>query len=258
MKFLYTFFIFVVAFGVQLDHLGKDQISAFFANSTRVGDTLTLGNGQKINCNHQGAVVSLKFPCEFVHRRDNRWYSGGSHKGWLDTSKLAIRQDGFHFNNVFVEYPFDISPNKLPRASIEIRFYLNKVLNNRGWIIGHDNGGFDRAICTTDQRFGGIASPLGFSYPSKLGYPTVGKWYHVVATYENGKKTWLYVNDGSSATAVVAQQVKPNNNNGNPKFSIGGLRNYGGHTVDAVVSTVRVFNKVLNEVEVNNLFDNPL
>jgi len=253
-----TFFIFVVAFGIQLDHLGKDQMSSYFANSTREGDILTLSNGQTINCNHEGAVVSLKFPCEFVHGRDNKWFSGGSHKGFLDVSTLEIRQDGFHFNNQFVEYPFDISPSKLPKASIEIRFYLNKILNNRGWIIGHDNGGYDRAIVVTDQRFGGIASPLGFAYPSKLGYPIVGKWYHVVATFENGKKTWLYVNDGSSPTAVVAQQVKANNNDGNPKFSIGGQHRWGGHTVDAVVSTVRIFDKVLNVDEVNNLFDNPL
>ena len=55
-----------------------------------------------------------------------------------------------------------------------------------GWIIGSDDGGYDRAICLHDSRYGGIAGPNGGTYASTLGFPDIGQWTHVVATFQNG------------------------------------------------------------------------
>ena len=38
------------------------------------------------------------------------------------------------------------------------RDHADEGPNNPGWILGHDNGGYDRAICLHDQRYGGIAA----------------------------------------------------------------------------------------------------
>jgi len=249
MDFLYTFVLFAFASGVVLEN----ELEHHLHNATQEGDILTLGNGQTINCASYGAVVSLKFPCGFAGRRDGKWFSGGSHRSSMNVAGLDILQDGFHFNNVFREYPYDISPAKLPQASIEIRFRVVSKLNDLSWIVGHDNGGYDRAINIFDKRFGGIAQPIGGTYKSKIPYPKLNTWYHVVATFHNGKRTWLYVlGDGG----LIRQQIKANNGGGLPSFSVGGLKTYGGHTVNAVISTVRVFNKVLTPAEVDNLFDN--
>ena len=59
---------------------------------------------------------------------------------------------------------------------------LNSLANNRGWVLGHDDGGYDRALALHDDRFGGIAAPNGGTYRSKLGMPPLHTWMHVVAT----------------------------------------------------------------------------
>ena len=50
--------------------------------------------------------------------------------------------------------PLDINPSAMPSCTIEVRFKLLSVANNYGWLINHDNGGYDRGIVVHDDRFG--------------------------------------------------------------------------------------------------------
>ena len=86
----------------------------------------------------------------------------------MGTTGLTYTNDkGFLFNNVVKTVDVNINPNNMSAVSIEVRllchafrltwvisiscilqvwFKLEGNLNNKGWIIGSDNGGYDRAL----------------------------------------------------------------------------------------------------------------
>jgi len=208
---------------------------------------------QPLVCPSNGAIVSLVARCGF-DPKTNRWHSQGVDKHFLALPKGSKAPGGFHFKKKVVTYPLDISPSKFSSLSIEIRFNVVSKLNNRGWIIGTDNGGFDRAIMIFDNRFkGGMSAGIGTTYKSIMGYPTIGKWYHAIATFKNGSpRCGFYLREGNSNKTKFQRLPKPRNSNGLSSFSVGGLVKWGNHEVDAVISTVRIYNKLLtpNEVEV--------
>ena len=56
----------------------------------------------------------------------------------------------------------DISPSKYPTLTLELWVRVNSFAGDSlGWILGHDNHGFDRGINLHDRRYGGIAGPNG-------------------------------------------------------------------------------------------------
>ena len=148
------------------------------------------------------------------------------------------------------------------------RDHADEGPNNPGWILGHDNGGYDRAICLHDQRYGGIAGPNGGVYSSTLGFPEIGEWTHIVATFANGADCPVYRND---AHHQLTDSRVVNNGDGDESFSVGGLENYGefdrlqrmflavlrlhtgpwrrvataNHHVDAYIAEVRTYDVVL-------------
>jgi len=110
--------------------------------------------------------------------------------------------------------------------------------------MGHDNGGFDRAIALNDDRYGGVAGPSGSTYSSTLGYLSLNTWNHVVVTY--GANVNVYVNG-------VQQNAGPANNGpGLPDMTIGGLSSFSAHEVDALISQSRVYARELTPQDVQN------
>jgi len=141
----------------------------------------------------------------------------------------------------------DISPGVYPKLSLEIWVKRRSDANTREWVIGHDNGGYDRAINLHDDRYGGVAGPTGLAPgASPLGYPQLSHWAHVVVTYGTNAKTYL---NGQLWDEGVA-----NNGPGNPDMTIGGLTNFAGHYVDAFISQVRVYGRELSAQDVTQRF----
>jgi hypothetical protein len=146
----------------------------------------------------------------------------------------------------------DISPAALPAVTLEIWFKRITVSNPREWILGQDNGGYDRAIALNDDRFAGIAGPNGWegadhrsNVTSTLGYPPVGVWTHAVVTY--GAHVIIYMNGVGCDEGIAL------NGPGLPDFGIGGPNlagAYANHYVDAEISQVRVYDRVLSAAEV--------
>ena len=117
----------------------------------------------------------------------------------------------------------------------------------------HDDGGFDRAICIHDARYGGIAGPNGGVYESTLGYPAIGEWAHIVATFENGADCKVYLNFAHQDSRVVQ------NNDGRGDLSIGGLvvdggQSMAGHSADVSIAAVRVYDRRLTDADVEQRF----
>lgn len=99
----------------------------------------------------------------------------------FDTTTRTFRFDGAALATVSV----DIGPSVYPQLTIEAWFNLDPSVNlttTNGWLVGHDNYGYDRAIVLADSRFGGVGSGVGFSYNAQLGYPGRGTWHQVNIT----------------------------------------------------------------------------
>jgi hypothetical protein len=202
-------------------------------------------------CDPVDAIFALDAEC---WNGGPAWASIGNVPGYaIDTAGIDASLDGtlragasagsFRFNGVVKTVQgLDIGPNAHPQVSLEI--WVKRVTNkgNREWIVGHDNGGYDRAITLNDDRFGGVAGPIGSEYSSTLGFLSLNSWYHVVVTY--GSNANVYLNG-------VRQNVGPANNNpGLPNMSIGGLVVYPAHDVDALISQVRVYDHELTPQDV--------
>jgi hypothetical protein len=150
----------------------------------------------------------------------------------------------FYFNKVVkVVSGIDISPAAYTSLSLEVCVKRVNPVGNE-WIIGHDNGGYDRAIALNDPRFAGAAASQGTGIinTAALGYPSLGKWHHVVATYGTNAKIYL---DG-----VVANEGPARNGPGLTDFSIGGLVLYPTHSVDALISSVAVYDRELSALDI--------
>lgn len=168
--------------------------------------------------------AALDAACQTFVRATDRWNSlAGDTSIGVSTADLQYDahqgQGAFLFDNVIASVNLDISPSAMPAISIELWVRINSLAgSSNGWIIGHDNGGFDRGICMHDARYGGIAGPNGATYSSILGPPDVGEWTHVIATFENGIDSKVYRND---KTHHLIDTRVTTNDVGDPTFTIG-------------------------------------
>jgi hypothetical protein len=157
------------------------------------------------------------------------------------------------FDSVVQPVDLDISPSQYPALTIELWVRVNSFAGtSNGWIIGHDDGGFDRGVCLHDPRYGGIAGPNGGVYASTLGPPEIGQWTHVVATFQTGVDSKVFRND--RANHLQDSRVT-SNDGGEPQFTIGGLANYGNHHIDSYVAEVRVYERVLSYEDVMERYE---
>jgi len=160
------------------------------------------------------------------------------------TLKAGAHAGSFHFNgDVKTVRGLDIGPAAHPQLSLEIWVKRLHAKNTREWVIGHDNGGFDRAIALNDDRFAGVAGPPGYVFSSQLGFLTLDRWYHVVVTY--GGNANVYLN------GIQQLEGTARNSGGLPDMSIGGLSSlWPNHEVDALISQVRVYDRELTPQDV--------
>merc|ERR1719231_533950 len=186
----------------------------------------------------------------------NTWHSTGSAPGVkMDVSGFSVDPTkGPFFNaNRGRAVNYNVSPNANAELSWEIWFDAKSLPHNRCWILGHDNGGYDRGLNLCDNRFGGIAAPRGGTYKSSHGFAKTNTWYHIVVTYKNG------AHDNKVFVQEVGSELKVDtfhaaNGNGNSAFTVGGLNNYGNHHVDAFIPIVRVYNERLTQADVEKLY----
>ena len=167
----------------------------------------------------------------------------GSTTTYDDTEK------SFHFDysqSSLITCPYDISPSSHSDLTIEIIFKLDDDYNSgstKAWIVGHDNGGYDRSLILSDDRYGGVGSGIGGKYTSGITSPSVGIWHHGIATFRQGVSGESFV----AIDGVLGSKVTANNGNGKSEFTIGGLANYANHGIKGFVKGVRVFPVSFND-----------
>ncbi|WOJ92362.1 LamG-like jellyroll fold domain-containing protein [Congregibacter variabilis] len=151
----------------------------------------------------------------------------------------------------------DISPSNFGAITFGAWVNIASVPNNRGWVIGHDNGGYDRSISLHDSRFSGSnikpAAGVGKTYTSTLADLTLNEWKFVAASYQgNGQTTTVYF-DGQSQEVLGT-----NNSNGNSFFTVGGLSTYAGHQINGLVDNIFIYDRALSVAELRNIEANGL
>ena len=152
---------------------------------------------------------------------------------------------------------YDIDSSERPDLTMEVWYKQNEEnADARGWILAHDDGGYDRGIFTYDTRFYGLAMGVGHAYNSTLGYPELGEWIHIVVTYSSEGTATLYQNGGNLTERGSQQTVTVTSDTGSSYTNIGlnGVPNYNNHFVVGCFAQVQLTNKVLSAVEVAALY----
>jgi hypothetical protein len=188
--------------------------------------------------------------------------SVGTANGTLGTTTTygtGINGQAFNFdgtNNSDLTIPVNISPSAYPQMTMGMFINVESIANNRGWVMGNDDGGYDRALMISDDRFGsGLSAGVGHTYASSLTNlgDTLGLWYGIAVSYDQDAATaTVYINDlaGNSTTQTVTTAL----GNGKNFASLGGLFQWGRHGVDALVDDVFIYDRALNKSELDVVF----
>ncbi|MFC1865049.1 LamG-like jellyroll fold domain-containing protein [Chloroflexota bacterium] len=162
----------------------------------------------------------------------------------------AFSFDGLQ-SSIVNPLPVNINPSVLPQMTMGMLVNLRSAPNGYGWVIGHDNGGYDRSLNLHDNRYGfGVAGGTGvaphLSSLIKLK-DNLNTWHWVAVSYDQAALTATFYADGSTQT-VYANHVS-----GEDDATLGGLENFLGHTVDGLVDEVFMFNRVLSTEEIDQV-----
>jgi len=148
----------------------------------------------------------------------------------------------------------NLSPSIMQEVTFGAWVYLNTYDNSRGWVIGQDNGGYDRSISLHDDRYSDTnkkpAAGVGFTYKSDLDDVSLGEWHFIAVSYAADLSTTVYF-DGKSQTIAGTD-----NSDGNSSFTVGGLSNYDNHEINGLVDDIFIYNRALRTDELGDLYRN--
>jgi len=123
------------------------------------------------------------------------------------------------------------------------------------WILGNDDGGYDRAIVIYDPRYGGLAAAVGNTYSSTLGQLTLGEWVHIVVTYSSSGVATVYKNGGDLAGG--SQQTVSTGQHSSSSVSTMGLNGVQWSTYKSVgcFAQFQMTDRVVSPEEVAVMYD---
>lgn len=155
----------------------------------------------------------------------------------------------------FAKVPLSIRPSAMPNCTLVIGFYLERIANNKGWIMNNEITGWDRGIIAHDDRLKGMGMGLGACQPvqNTITNPEVKKWIHMVAVFRKGLASHFYCN---GIKAPKSPTDKNGNSDGTTDLYIGGCKEHSNHHCDCWVKEAKVFNRALNDADVENLSSN--
>ena len=157
--------------------------------------------------------------------------------------------------NTVTSIEYDINSAVRPNLTMEVWYKPEAYPDARDWILSHDDGGYDRAILTYDTRFSGLAMGVGYAYTSTLGYPALGEWIHIVATYSSDGTATLYQNGGDLGGGSQ-QTMTVSSDSGSSWTNIGlnGVPQYDNHFVIGCFAQIQLINRAFSALEVAGLY----
>ena len=146
----------------------------------------------------------------------------------------------------------NISPSVMSSCTLVIGVYVENIPNTRCWIMGHDNGGYDRNIILSAPEFKGMgmsnSDPISPVWEEETN-PPVGEWLHIVAVYHRDAPCHFYVNGVKAPLSPIGD-----NGEGRPDIYIGGLKHHpNDYNIDGWIKEAKVFARGLGDSEVMRL-----
>ena len=148
----------------------------------------------------------------------------------------------------FVSAPVNINPDVMPQMTMIAWARSNST--SKGWVISHDNGGYDRTL-TIDTRGGGPGWSAFSGSKGVLGYSpvTIGEWTFVAAVYDQDAETVkLYVN------GALIEEGEGKLGPGWEQIQIGSNPSYGRY-FSGTIDEVRIYNRTLSAEELKALYE---
>jgi len=148
------------------------------------------------------------------------------------------------------------NPNVMQKCTYELWVKLTSAPGgNMGWVMAQTpDYSWSRAITLNDARLGKVSMTVGGGWDSGVGAAPVGEWLHVVAVWDQGGTSTVYMNGKKGKK----QKTSTKNGAGSSKsesLSIGGRANKdASHNTPTLISDVRVYNRMLTDAEVTKLF----
>lgn len=196
---------------LPLQPFASTDFSSASGRVSRLGEQgFTLHNGARILADDDG-VRALRIPCD----------------------------------GPYATMPVDIGPAAMPHCTLEIEIRLDSIANDRGWVLGNEEMGFDRTILMHDGRFGGgVALAVGREWESNLGRPVppVGRWMHVCAVFRQDGPSHVFL-DGRRSNGVTAR----NRMAGSKTELWIGRAHPPGHYCDCWIKHVKVYDRALED-----------
>jgi hypothetical protein len=190
---------------------------------------------------------------------DSNWPSTGSQVATYSGNAAPTTADGVAAVNFRAKgdnarvNDFDIGPSAKPQLTVEMWVYMHSKAGDYGWAFGPDEGGgYDRSFVLHDPRFHGVSLCVGHAgWGSNVDMP-LNKWVHLVGTWDQSgpNQAYLYMDKQRYGPESV------NNGEQGKYFVIGNrFEDDGTYNSDIAVSAVRVWDGILTQDEVNELFD---
>jgi hypothetical protein len=215
-----------------------------------------------LSSNAQAALIDVAGLTHLWSGEGNANDSVGIANGTLGANTVfatGLSGQAFSFDgsqNAITTFPVNISPGSLPQMTVGMYINVDSIVNNRGWLLGHDNGGYNRALMISDDRFGSrLSAAPGGTYTSNLTdfSSNLDKWFGIAVAYDQiNSSAIVYVNDLQGNSTI--QTITTNLSSGLGIFSLGGQTQYGGHTVDAIVDELFIYDRALSQAELDIAF----
>ena len=129
----------------------------------------------------------------------------------------------FDINDAITFIEYNTNSAVRPELTMEIWIKPTAAATGNDWLLGHDNGGYDRSIIVYDGRYGGIAMGVGGTYTSTVTYPVQNEWTQVIATFSKSAGVATVYKNGGVLNAPDGQTQATNiqgDSGGEPKYWI--------------------------------------
>ena len=163
-------------------------------------------------------------------------FNGSS--SWLESSDAS-----FNFGSSSYSFSFWVNFTGTGTSQCLIAKYNYNGVNQRSYQLWFNANAFNFANSTDGTA--GTEKSGGLSYT-----PTTGVWYHVVYSFFNTGSCIVYVN-GASLGTITSLNTTTFNSTGNMRLG----NNYSSVALNGKLDEVAVFNKALNQQDVNYLYN---
>lgn len=199
--------------------------------------------------------------CDLSGHGNNITGSAGTNPQWSATAGF-LGTGAYRFVDDRLLVPIDINPSEMPQMTWGAWVRTDTLTSHLRKIMGHDNGGWDRAI-GLDFRTGG----LRYTSFTGVGRPVVGTprprsvqdWTFFAASYDQeAEQVTVYVDLDASTTDddLVVVQERAFFGSGWNTFSIGSIRpDSSSEAWRGVIDNVFIYDEVLPAAEVRKLRD---